>query len=140
MAEVLLPDALMAFAPGDIIHLGSKSSYIDIATAAEMQRPGYLDDLTALWRSEFDRLAQKAKMPYDMARRLCDDPAKVKQAKLVAEKAEQKKKDFRPFNERKVREIRQRFQNDGVILLIEGDEVGHFWFLSEKRGSVVYEE
>lgn len=136
MAEVLLPDALKPLAPDTLVHLGSKSSYIDIATASEMLQPDYLKELTDFWRKEFDRLCVKAKLAYDMALRSCNDPEKVKLARIYAEKSAQKKANFRPFYERKVREMYGRFQNDGVVVLVEGDEIGYLWDISEKQRSV----
>ena len=135
--NMLLPDALRTLTPGAIVHLGSKSCFIDVASVEEMLKPDYLDNLTRLWSGEFDRLYVHAGTMYDMAYRLCDDPKKVKRAQNWADKSERKVADFIPFNERKVRDIYQRrLLKDGVVVIIEGDEIGHFWDMEEKQRSV----
>ena len=137
MKEILLPDALRTIAPGTVVHLGSKSCFIDVAPVEEMLKPDYLDNLTRQWSKEFNRLYVQAGTMYDMAYRLCDDPKKVKRLQNRADKSECKVADFIPFHERKVKEIYQRrLLKDGIVVIIEGDEIGRFWDMEEKQRSV----
>ena len=84
---------------------------------------------------------KKNKKKYEKAKGYIDDPKYKNDIKRNKETMEWSKKQmnnykmyidsFVPLSKRKILDVYPRTQRDGIIIIIEGDEIGSFWTKEE---------
>lgn len=134
--------------PSTIIYLGSQTAFFFIGNKATYEK--LVDKLTTKYEKHFKRLVKESTerrnnlMKDAMAFKRKEDEDDIKfamrmkalgtalfQAISSNETAIEKDKRFKPIRERKVISADVKTFENGLAVVIEGDEVGGFWMATE---------
>lgn len=107
-----LIETIRQMEPGTMVHVGSKSNYIDIAPAREMLRSGYFKGLDETLRSNARENAKRSpRLKREMERYLAE---------------------FKPLAERNVINCYPLSRKNCMAVIVEGTEIGKYAMIEEK--------
>lgn len=129
---MLLEDKVREFEnSGIMLHIGSASGFFFIGTAEEFFSivkkiekgwKTYFNDAAKASKADYMRL--KARKPLDIG--LLAYTAKLSSLDVIAKRYVEKKKNFKPFEKRKVLNSYARIEPNTCAIIVEGDEMGAF--------------
>lgn len=120
-----LSEMLNEFEEETLIYLGSQTSFFDITPSTELKRDEYLKELNdALQKNA----VHKFSVTYTRLMRMLEKVPlnTVKHLRTYAV-------HIKPLKERVIQKMYPRIDETGVCVIIEGNETGGYWFLSEKQ-------
>lgn len=140
-----------------LVYLGSASSFFDVATAGEMRQTKYLKKLSDDLHDSFKQAIESAKKNFltalthppvwkepddekdkdksieDYIALMYKQGDKLRRRQQAIPTAQEREKNFIPLCKRKVNKIYNRIDKTGVCIVIEGDEIGSYWFAEDKK-------
>ena len=143
--EELLIDVLLKINPDVVVHIGSKSSFFCICSAQELIRN--IDDISEKVHSDWKESYEKHRR--NLERTLQNMPefseSGIKEYESLMDSWTNKVmiqiqslkideaniKEFIPLKERKVKDTYERMSQDGICVILEGNEIGKYWSIDE---------
>lgn len=118
--------------PDAVIHLGSKTGYIDVEIAKDVRRK--IDDLSwsLVRRYEVDRARSLGVLmdQYILYGEKGFDTIKYKKAMKTFMTAEKKLRSFVPLGSRQLKKC-YRLISGGIAIILQGEENGDYWTLED---------
>ena len=139
-SETTLADVIDNLPDDQVIHIGSDTGFFFIGSKAE-----YYRDIDQISQDYLQTAHKKLKEHLKRIKKLNEDlrkpvvdfaQTKTIQGKIrtAVEKAQYNEKyisEFEPIPDRKVIEIYNRLQGDGICVIVTGAENGKYWFQKE---------
>lgn len=133
-------DEVISIFPNDVVlHIGSNTCFMFIGSKEEYEKD--IESVSKSLINDSKKLFKKNKKKYEKAKGYIDDPKYKNDIKRNKETMEWSKKQmnnykmyidsFVPLSKRKILDVYPRTQRDGIIIIIEGDEIGSFWTKEE---------
>lgn len=142
-----LSDAMKFFDEETVFHVGAETSFFFVGTKSEFEKDKLMISNKYIDRHR-DLIERNQKRIRKEVSRITDQNASKKIIKdcicnlrrfnNAIDKSENYIKTFVPFESRKVIKIYERSQKDGIVMIVEGNEVGGFWDKEEyERGAAL---
>lgn len=142
MVGKTLDDVMKEIPDDEVVHIGSGSSFLFIGTKEDYARDIKKVSAKCIRDAKrvLDEVHQQIKRdikalinPNITVRELPDLLCRLRGRVEDAEKMEAYLKKFVAISKRTVKEAYPSIVEDGIVLIIEGREVGKYWMLSEYR-------
>lgn len=140
--KVTLEDALKKYPDDQVIHIGSRVSYIFCDTKKEFAADEEIINermLKNAWKrmksyhksisGRVDTLAKERVTAFDRKQKI----KRTEKELLYIQKYFDYIENFIPLRKRLVKMEYSRSQRDGLVVIVQGNEVGEFWDLEEYR-------